>query len=91
MRVVSKKAFSEYFGLILNGQKTFDVRSGDFEVQPGDILKLVEIDEVRKPTGRMIRKKVGTVAHTKELESWYDLNVIAESGYVVISLLDETV
>ena len=88
-KLISKKAYSEYFELVKSGQKTFDLRAADFEVEPGDILELVEIDTQRNPTGRSLRRKVGVVSHTKELESWYDAQTIADNGYVIISLLED--
>ncbi len=88
-RTISKKTYSEYFELIKTGQKTFDLRVADFEVEPGDILELVEIDAEKKPTGRTIRKRVGVVVCTKDVEQWYEPEAIAESGYVVMSLADE--
>lgn len=88
-RLISKKAYSEYFELVMSGQKTFDLRAADFEVEPGDTLELVEIDKQRNLTGRALRRKVGVVSHTKQLESWYDSQTIAEKGYVIMSLLEE--
>lgn len=88
-RLISKKAYSEYFELVMSGQKTFDLRAADFEVELGDTLELVEIDKQRNLTGRALRRKVGVVSHTKQLESWYDSQTIAEKGYVIMSLLEE--
>lgn len=88
-KVISKKAYAEYYEQVRLGLKTFDLRAADFEVEAGDVLELVEIDNDKKPTGRVLRKKVGTVVYTKKLKSWYDPKVVAEKGYVVISLLEE--
>lgn len=88
-KVISKKAYSEYFELVKSGNKTFDLRAADFDVSAGDILELVEIDDNRELTGRLLRKTIGTVTYTKKLEGWYDPNVIAEKGYLVMSLLDK--
>lgn len=88
-RIVSKKTYAEYFELVKSGQKTFDLRAANFEIEPGDILELVEIDAEKNPTGRTLRKRVGTVVRTKDIENWYEPEVIAGSGYAVVSLADE--
>jgi hypothetical protein len=88
-KLISKKAYGEYFELVMSGQKTFDLRAADFEVEPGDILELVEIDQQKNLTGRALRRKVGVVSHTKQLERWYDSQIVADRGYVIMSLLEE--
>jgi hypothetical protein len=89
-KLISKKAYSEYFELVMSGQKTFDLRAADFEVEPGDVLELVEIDTQRNLTGRSLRRKVGVVSRTKQLEGWYDPRSIADNGFVIMSLLEES-
>lgn len=88
-RLISKKAYADYFRLVQSGQKTFDLRVADFDVEPGDVLELVEIDETKKPTGKSLRRKVGVVAHTKRMEAWYDSEGVSKNGYLVMSLQDE--
>lgn len=75
--------------LILDGQKTYDLRLADFKCQPGDVLLLQEWDpKTNTYTGREIRKKVGFVGKTKDWEVWPKAE-IDRLGYQVISLLDE--
>ena len=100
MREIHKKISPEYFEQILSGEKTFEWRVDDFECEPGDILVLEEYEyahgqattEGRRPTGRVIRKKVGYVAHTKDF-AWLnrpDVQADYEKyGAQIISLLDE--
>lgn len=100
MREIHKKIDKEYYELILSGQKTFEYRVNDFECEPGDILILEEWEygegmasvENRRPTGRVIRKKVGYVGHTKDF-SWLERPDVkadlGKYGAQIISLLDE--
>ena len=100
MREIHKKIDKEYFDQIASGQKTFEYRVNDFDCEPGDILVLEEWEygqglasnEDRHPTGRIIRKKVGYVGHTKDF-TWLerpDVKVALDQyGAQIISLLDE--
>ena len=100
MREIHKKISKEYFELIISGQKTFEYQVADFDCEPGDILVLEEYEYVnddsdkenRRPTGRVLRKKVSYVARTKDFE-WTnrpDVKVaLKKYGAQIISLLDE--
>lgn len=100
MSEIRKKISKEYFEQIASGQKTFEYRLNDFKCEPGDILVLEEYEyqnneldkEHRRATGRVIRKKVGYVARTKDLE-WLEREDIKDAlqsnGAQIISLLDE--
>jgi ASC-1-like (ASCH) protein len=88
-QTIEKKVLAEYFDQILSGQKTFELRLADWQCQPGDTLILHEVDnENRQPTGRSLRKRVGYVLHTKELQLFSEADV-EQYGYQVISLIDE--
>ena len=90
-KTIEKKILQEYFELILNGQKTYELRLADWDCQPGDTLKLIEIDnQTKEPTGRATQRTVGYVGKTKGLDFWTP-EEINEHGYQIISLLDETV
>jgi hypothetical protein len=88
-REIHKKAYSEYFQMVLDGSKTFDCRLADFDCEPGDILVLDEIDEKRNFTGRSVRRKVGAVGYTKEFAKWHAPEDVEKYGFQVISLLEE--
>lgn len=47
MAVVDKKVWPEFFQLILDGKKKFELRLADFECRPGDVLRLCEWDPRR--------------------------------------------
>lgn len=88
MRIITKKAYTEYFEKVCNGQKKFDLRVADFECREGDILELVEIDQSGTVTGRKLQRRIGTVLRTKDV-NWYDAADVEKYGFVVMSLDDE--
>ena len=71
---VSKKTWPEYFEKILSGEKNFELRLADFDLNKGDVLILEEYNpETKQYTGRSIKKKVKNIvkinpfeAHTEE-------------------------
>jgi hypothetical protein len=88
-KTTEKKILPEYFELILRGEKTFELRLADWDCQPGDVLVLNEINpESMLPTGRSLRRKVGYIVRTKDIDFWSQED-INEHGYQIISLLDE--
>jgi len=89
MSEIHKKAYPALFDEVASGRKTFDLRLADFECKPGDILVLDEVREGDKqPTGRSLRKKVGYVLKTKDLD-FFSPEDVAAYGYQVMSLSDE--
>ena len=60
MKTIEKKVWPEYFEEILLGNKTFELRLNDFDVEEGDILILEEWDpKIKEYTCRKIEKKTG--------------------------------
>lgn len=88
--VYTKKSYPELFEKVLSGEKTFDMRIADFDCQPGDILEQIEVGYDGVPMGRSVRKKVGIVLKTKDIDFWSQQD-IDRYGYQVISLLNEEV
>lgn len=99
MKEVRKKLSKKYFDLIESGDKTFEFRVADFDVEPGDTLILEEFEYendddtlARRITGRTLRRKVGFVGKTKDFK-WLerpDVKATAEEhGFQIISLLPE--
>ncbi|MCX6712508.1 MAG: DUF3850 domain-containing protein [Candidatus Vogelbacteria bacterium] len=90
MQKIEKKVWPEYFEEILKGEKTFELRLNDFEINEGDILALKEWDPKTKDyTGREVEKKVGYVGRWKidELTQFWSKEEIEDKGIQVISLL----
>jgi len=88
-RVITKKAYTNAFGLVESEQKAFDLRVADFEFEQGDILELIEVDDDKKPTGRTLRKQIDASLRTKDTREWFSEDDVERYGYVVMSLRDE--
>jgi hypothetical protein len=86
--IIEKKILIDYFKQVEAGTKTFELRLADWECQPGDTLVLNEVDANRQPTGRSLRKKVGFVVKSKDID-FFSKEEVDQYGYQVISLLDE--
>jgi ribosomal protein S17 len=83
---IEKKIWPEYFDKIVSGEKKFEVRLNDFEVEPGDTLQLREWDPDKKEyTGRQIEKTVTSVIKTNDLTFW-PVEEIEKYGLQIISL-----
>ena len=88
-KTIEKKVRSKYFNQIEAGHKTFELRLADWDCQPGDTLILIETDnETNIPIGRTMRRTVGAVARTKDID-YFTAAEIEEYGYQIISLIDE--
>ena len=88
MAIVKKKIWSEYFKLVSEGKKRFELRVADFEVGEGDILILEEWDpKTKEYTGRKIEKKVDYVLKFK-LDDFNQKEEIEKWGLYVIQLTD---
>lgn len=82
---IEKKIQKKYFDAILSGDKTYELRLADFEINPGDILVLKEIDEKRNFTGRFIEKEVTYVGKTKGMEDYHSKEEIEKYGFQIIA------
>ena len=84
MAQVQKKILSEYFKKVISGEKKTELRLADFEINPGDTLVLVEIDDVTKQeTGRKVNVNVSYVMKTKDCTYWSQED-IDKYGFQVI-------
>ena len=81
----NKKIHPKFFGLILNGKKTFELRLADWECNEGDILVLQEWDpEKNEYTGRQIEKVITYISKTKNINHW-SKEEIEKYGFQIIS------
>ena len=89
MALVYKKIWPQYFDKVASGDKTFEVRLADFDIEAGDELVLQEWNpETGEYTGREIRKSVGYVLKLGEAQGLYDPAEVERYGYQIISLKD---
>ena len=89
LKEIKKKIWPEYFEKVLSGKKKFEVRLADFEIEEGDILILEEYNpETKKYTGRTIKKKVGYILHTKDMEKMHSKEEIEKYGCYIIEMED---
>ncbi len=90
MKIIKKKAWPELFERVLSGKKKFDIRLADFDIKEGDILILEEYNpKIKQYTGRVIKKKVGYILPTKNMEKMYSKEEIEKYGFLVIQLEDD--
>ena len=87
MKIIAKKSYPDLFEKVLAGEKTFDMRVADFDVQPGDVLEQIEVNYDGTLTGRKVRHIVGEVLRTKEIDFW-EQEDIDQYGYQVMSLTE---
>jgi len=82
---IEKKTWPQYFQLILDGKKAYDMRLADFECEEGDVLVLREWDpETKEYSGRVLEKEVTYVGKTKDFDFWKKED-IEKYGLQVIS------
>ena len=84
MAIIRKKTWKNLFEKVLSGEKKFDVRIADFEIEEGDTLVLEEWDEDRKEyMSRKVEADVSFVLKTKEMKFWSKED-IEKYGFQVI-------
>ena len=68
---IEKKLWPEYFEMILNGTKKYELRLANWKCEVGDIIVLMEWNpEIKEYTGRKIEKEVTCVSKTKDVSLW---------------------
>jgi len=83
---IKKKIWPEYFQLIFNGTKKFEVRLADFDVNEGDVLVLEEYDpETDTYTGRKIKKKAKSIIKFNPTRM-HRLEEIRKQGFYIIEM-----
>jgi len=81
---IKKKIWTEYFEKVKNGEKRFELRVADFEVNVGDTLVLEEWNPEKKEyTGRKIEKRVDYVLKFN-LDDFGQRKEIEEKGLQII-------
>ena len=85
---IKKKTWPEYFQMILDGKKKFELRLADFELKEGDTLVLEEYEpKSKKYTGRKVAKKVKSLIKINPLKmQMYSEDEIKKHGLYVIDI-----
>ena len=84
MAIIRKKIWPQNFEKVQSGQKKFELRLADFEIQEGDTLVLEEWDpKTKEYTSRKIEKKVNYVFKFN-LDDFSQKKEIEEKGLYVI-------
>lgn len=83
--LVVKKIQQVFFEAVITGKKKSEFRLDDFEVQEGDILRLIEVDTNKKETGRSVEKVVTYVSKVDLNNTYWPVEEILEKGIQVIS------
>jgi hypothetical protein len=84
MAIIKKKIWAEYFEQVASGQKRFELRLADFEINKGDTLILEEWNRGTKQyTGRKIEKTVDYLLKFKP-NDFNQAEQIKEKGLMVI-------
>jgi hypothetical protein len=82
--IIKKRIQPEFFEMILKGEKRFELRLADFELNMGDKLILEEQDQkTGKPTGRKIEKECKGLMKINPTK-FHDAEEIKKHGFYVI-------
>ncbi len=84
--IVVKKISQEPFERVLSGKKKAEFRLNDFEINEGDTLRLVEVDNKQQETGRFIEKNVTYIGKFDVKDTYWPLEEILEKGIQIISM-----
>jgi hypothetical protein len=88
MKMIEKKIWSEYFDFVANGDKNFELRLADWDIDVGDELILKEWDpKTQSYTGREIRRIITYIAKTKDAADWgmWSKEDIDKYGFQILS------
>lgn len=92
MKTIEKKIWSEYFNAVANGDKNFELRLADWDIEVGDTLILKDWNPEKKEyTGRQIVRKVTYLVKTKGAEDWgmWPKEDIENYGFQIIGFRPE--
>ena len=88
-KIITKKVLPDYFQDIAGGQKKYELRLNDFEIEPGDTLILEEYTsadpKTRQATGRVLKKTVTYLRKFKLQDLWWSEEELRDKGLQIIS------
>ncbi|NMB69703.1 DUF3850 domain-containing protein [candidate division WWE3 bacterium] len=89
MKTIEKKIWSEYFDAVANGNKNFELRLADWEIDIGDVLILKDWNpKTKEYTGRQLERTVTYLIKTKAAEAWgmWPKEDIDKYGFQIIGI-----
>lgn len=90
--IVEKKIWCEYFDKVASGDKNYELRLADWDINIGDTLILKEWDHTKKSyTGRELRRTVTCLIKTAGAENWgmWSKEDIDKYGFQIIGFRPE--
>lgn len=83
---IKKKVWSQFFQLILENKKKFDLRLADFDLKENDIIIFEEYDpKIKKYTGRSVKRSVKNLNKFK-ITDFNSIEDIEKYGHYIIEL-----
>ena len=85
MAEIRKRCWPEIFEKVMKGEKNFDIRLANFEINKGDTLVLQEFDPNTGYTGKEIQKCVANVTKLQLLD-FHNVEEIRKFGHMIIEM-----
>lgn len=86
MQRVEKKAWPEWFQEVWDGEKTFEYRLADFDIEPGDVFVMKEWSpQTEEYSGRALEAEVGFIGKVQS-RRWDKPNDPAIHDHYILSL-----
>lgn len=92
MKTIEKKIWTEYFDAVASGNKNFELRLADWDIEIGDTLILKDWNpKTKEYTGRQIERTVTYLIKTKGAEDWgmWPKEDIDKYGFQIIGFKPE--
>ena len=89
MNLHQLKCAEEYYTLVADGTKNFEIRLGDRDYKMGDTLVIHEVDDYGEYTGRSITRTIAYPFKLSVCAKFYETEQIEGHGLIVLGLEDE--
>ena len=88
MAIIKKKCWSKWFEKFSSGERTFELRLADFNLETGDTLVMEEYNpETKQYTGRQASFKCRKVEHSaQDPLQFYNVEDVRKHGFWMIEL-----
>ncbi len=86
-RVIEKKIWPKPFSRVQSGEKDFELRLADFDIDEDDVILLREWNpETKEYTGREVKRKVKKILKFNDPTRFYETEELEKYGLYVIEL-----